>query len=81
MGARGLDGYFGDLVRRGQLAKSPTEKLYLAHLALQDVRRLEAFASVMGSPPRVVSLVKDLRAEVEARVRNLTPPVPHRPHH
>ena len=69
-----------DLVRRGRLAATPADKLYLAQLALRDVRGLEAYATVFGSPPRVVSLVKDLRAEVEARVRNLTAHEPRGPH-
>jgi hypothetical protein len=69
---KGFEGYVVDLVRRGQLVATPAEKLYLARLALRDVRGLETFATAFGSPPRVVSLVKDLRAEVEAKVRDLT---------
>jgi hypothetical protein len=69
---RGFERLVVDLVRRGQLVSTPAERLYLARLALRDVRGLETFATIFGSPPRVVSLVKDLRAEVEAKVRDLT---------
>lgn len=69
---KGFERYVVDLVRSGRLAASPADKLYLAQLALRDVRGLETFVTVFGSPPRVVTLVRDLRAEVEAKVRDLT---------